>query len=483
MLFNSYIFILFFLPLVVIGYFSCRKIGDIGIMLSRWWLVAASLFFYGYWDYRYLTLIIFSIGINYFISWLIVKVSSSKMILVLGVIFNLCLIGYYKYSAFVVQNINNLTDCEFAIHGIVLPLAISFYTFQQIAYLVDCYRGLQTGKGFVSYLLFVTFFPQLIAGPIVHHSEMMPQFDKQTNSNIPWDFISKGGYIFAIGLFKKTVIADSFSPWVAAGFGSAENLTFIDSWTLSLSYAFQLYFDFSGYSDMAIGAALMLGIKLPWNFNSPYKAVSIQDFWRRWHMTLSRFLRDYVYIPLGGNQSKESRVRVNLLITFLLGGIWHGAGWTFLIWGLIHGVGCVVQRTSRRIGIRIHRLAAWLLTFLFVNIAWIFFRAEDAQTAWRILRAMFGFEGVGFPVKALRKFDFLSHLGHAQDGFMPGIVDKYAGVMWILIILIVALFFPNSMEIAKHFKPKMKHAVLASLLFVTSLIHLDRLSEFLYFQF
>ena len=284
---------------------------------------------------------------------------TKKILLILGISVNIALIGYFKYADFFIENFNYLLDTGVGLLHLALPLAISFFTFQQIAYLVDSYRGETKEYDFLNYANFVTFFPQLIAGPIVHHSEMMPQFATASNKVKRYSNIATGLFIFSIGLFKKVIIADTFAIWATTGFDHAQVLNMAEAWVTSLSYTFQLYFDFSGYTDMAIGAALLFNIKLPINFNSPYKATSIQDFWRRWHITLSRFLREYIYIPLGGNRKGEFRTCCSLMATFLIGGIWHGAGWTFLFWGFLHGIAIVIHRTWRKMGFKLNRFLAW----------------------------------------------------------------------------------------------------------------------------
>ena len=338
MLFNSIEFIFLFLPVAAIVYWLLLK-AELP-KLAKVWLVASSLFFYGWWKAAYLILLIISILINFACGSAIIASRGEKQkksLMILGITFNLVLLGYFKYSHFLVENFNKFSTSEFGPLDVILPLAISFFTFQQVAYLSDCRSDHDSKYNLLDYFLFVSFFPQLIAGPIVHHKEMIPQFAmSNSNSMIP-NNIEKGLFIFAIGLFKKVVIADTFAIWATAGFSFTTQLSFLDAWLTSLSYTFQLYYDFSGYTDMAIGAALLFNIKLPMNFNSPYKAKNIQDFWHRWHMTLSRWLRDYVYIPLGGNRSGSCNTFVNLFVTFLLGGIWHGAGWTFIIWGALHG--------------------------------------------------------------------------------------------------------------------------------------------------
>jgi D-alanyl-lipoteichoic acid acyltransferase DltB (MBOAT superfamily) len=316
---------------------------------------------------------------------------SRKPILIFGIISNVALLGYFKYTDFMVDNLNYWVFTEDIPNlNLALPLAISFFTFQQIAYLVDSYRQETKEYNFLNYALFVSFFPQLIAGPIVHHREMMPQFTKPRNKIKNYRNIAMGLFIFSIGLFKKVVIADSFAVWATAGFDTSLTLNLFEAWATSLSYTFQLYFDFSGYTDMAIGLALLFNIKLPINFNSPYKSTDIQEFWRRWHMTLSRFLKEYVYIPLGGNRGGEFRTYNNLFATFVIGGIWHGAGWTFVFWGSLHGIALVIHRAWSKSGVKIWDWLAWFITFNFVNIAWVFFRAKEWDDAVKVLSGMFG---------------------------------------------------------------------------------------------
>lgn len=333
MLFNSHVFIFGFLPIVFIVYFIFRKIDLVAG--AKIWLVFSSLFFYSWWNPVYLPILLGSIITNFLFGKTIEKVSYKKIILTIGIIFNVALLGYFKYVDFFIANVNMIFETNFSLLHVALPLAISFFTFQQIAYLVDTYKGEAKKYSFLNYALFVTFFPQLIAGPIVHHKEMMPQFETLSARFVRAKNVVLGSFIFFIGLFKKTVIADTFAIYASDGFGRPETLTLIEGWIVSLSYSFQIYFDFSAYSDMAIGLALLFNIKLPINFNSPYKALNIQDFWRRWHMTLGRFLTKYIYIPLGGNRISESRTLFNIMIVFGISGFWHGAGWTFVVWGLL----------------------------------------------------------------------------------------------------------------------------------------------------
>jgi len=482
MLFNSYEFIFAFLPLSFFIYFYLlHKRLIIG---AKAFLVFSSLFFYSWWNIAYLPLILSSMLFNYALGNTLnydpkkLKISK-KTILAFGIIANVALLSYFKYSDFFLENINLLFGADIPLLHLALPLAISFFTFQQIAYLVDSYRGETKEYDFLNYALFVTFFPQLIAGPIVHHKEMMPQFASRWNLIKRYKNIAAGLFIFSIGLFKKVVIADSFSVWVNAGFNASDSLNIIEAWATSLSYTFQLYFDFSGYTDMAIGAALLFNIKLPINFNSPYKALDIQDFWRRWHITLSRFLKEYIYIPLGGNRKGRFRTYANLLLTFLIGGIWHGAGWTFVLWGLLHGLALVIHRVWHSLGFRLNKIVAWFITFNFINITWVFFRAKDFQEALNVLYSMFfGKLIIDYHLREkLHLFSddcfgpWLQHINATNDIFL-----------WIFITFTL-LFTKNSIEYMRSFKPTKLNLLFISLITIYALLDMNKVSEFIYFNF
>ena len=410
------------------------------------------------------------------------KKISKKMLLTFGIAANIALLGYFKYADFFIENLNHLLDTEVGLLNLALPLAISFFTFQQIAYLVDSYRGETREYDFLNYANFVTFFPQLIAGPIVHHKEMMPQFATAANKVKRYANIATGLFIFSIGLFKKVIIADTFAIWATAGFDHAPSLTMIEAWVTSLSYTFQLYFDFSGYTDMAIGAALLFNIKLPLNFNSPYKASSIQDFWRRWHMTLSRFLREYIYIPLGGNRTGEFRIYSNLMATFLIGGIWHGAGWTFLFWGFLHGTAIIIHRAWHKMGFRLNALLAWFITFNFINITWVFFRAKEWDDAIKVLKGMFTGTLV-LPLEWKEKLTFLSEHDIQFGHWLQTISRDNYTIYWVLMGLFITVFLKNSNELAERFKPSVLTVLYAAVLFLVAASSLSKLSEFLYFNF
>lgn len=388
MLFNSPVYIFLFLPVVAVGYYRLARCES--DLPRKAWLVAASLFFYGYWKPIYLIVLFASVSVNYgLVAWMKKGASRHRFVaMAAGVVFNLGLLGYYKYAGFFVENLNDFAGTQFPPVELALPLAISFFTFQQIAYVVDSYYGKAGRHSLIDYVLFVTFFPQLIAGPIVHHREMMPQFQDRDSGRVQWNHILAGAFVFAVGLFKKVAVADTFAVHADAGFNAAGSLGMLEAWAACLSYTFQIYFDFSGYTDMAIGAALLLNIRLPANFNSPYKALTIQDFWRRWHMTLSRWLRDYVYIPLGGNRRGPARTYLAILSTFILGGFWHGAGWTFVIWGALHGLAVAGHRVWSQAGLRLPAPVAWPLTFGFVCVTWVFFRAANLDTAFAMIADM-----------------------------------------------------------------------------------------------
>ena len=498
MLFNSYEFIFIFLPITFFIYFYLNQKRL--TKASKGFLVFSSLFFYSWWNIAYLPLILSSMLFNYVMGNTLAKSGegdektrkrkqiSRKSILSIGVIANLGLLGYFKYSDFLIENVNSALSTNVPMLDLALPLAISFFTFQQIAYLVDSYRRETKEYDFLNYAIFVTFFPQLIAGPIVHHKEMMPQFANIRTKLINYKNIALGLFIFSIGLFKKVVIADSFSVWANAGFDTATTLNLVEAWATSLSYTLQLYFDFSGYTDMAIGLALLFNIKLPINFNSPYKATNIQDFWRRWHITLSRFLRDYIYIPLGGNRKGEFRTLSNLMATFILGGIWHGAGWTFLFWGVLHGLALVAHRLWSLLGIKLWNWLAWFITFNFINITWVFFRAKDWEDAIKVIEGMAGISSVVLTEKHEKYLSFLSPYDFVTFGEITAHIGDGSKVLnWMLIGLGLVLATSNSVEKMGCFKFNYKMAFITAIIlssaFITAFFGNTTSSEFLYFNF
>ena len=488
MLFNSYEFIFLFLPFTFFIYFYLNKKRLTEV--AKGFLVLSSLFFYSWWNVIYLPLILGSMVFNYCFGVELNKENSKiskKFILILGIVANLMLLGYFKYSDFFISNVNFIFNTQIPHLNLLLPLAISFFTFQQIAYLVDSATGGGTKQyDFLNYCLFVTFFPQLIAGPIVHHKEMMPQFANFRNKIINYKNIALGLFIFSIGLFKKVVIADSFAVWATNGFDKAAVLNLFEAWATSLSYTFQLYFDFSGYCDMAIGAALLFNIKLPINFNSPYKALNIQDFWRRWHITLSRFLRDYIYIPLGGNRKGRLRTYANLMATFIIGGIWHGAGWTFVFWGFLHGVALVIHRIWNELGFKMNKILAWFITFNFINITWVFFRAKDWDDALKVLKGMFGLSGgIVLNARLEKRVGFLKEYGVSFDKWDINLqVDGTNTLIYFMVFsFVLVLFCKNSAQKIQYFKLCWQNLTIAVFCFVLAILNIYKMSQFLYFNF
>jgi alginate O-acetyltransferase complex protein AlgI len=519
LLFNSYEFIFIFFPLCVFGFFLCARFFSLDTALG--FLVVGSLTFYAYWKPAYLVLLLFSIGFNFVIGRMLSTQNywRRRSVLVFGIVVNLALLAYFKYANFFINNVNTVFGTELDIGTIFLPLAISFFTFQQISYLVDAWQGKTHEYNFLHYALFVCFFPQLIAGPIVHHRDMIPQFMRAENLTPRWSNFAVGISIFAIGLFKKTVIADSLSAYVGPVYDvgpAAGNIDFFTAWGSSLAYTFQLYFDFSGYSDMAIGAARVFGVRLPINFFSPYKATSIIEFWRRWHMTLSQFLRDYLYIALGGNRKGRYRRYVNLFLTMLLGGLWHGAGWPFVVWGGLHGGYLMINHGWRNIMVRCgwdfsryiaYRLFAWTVTFIAVVFSWVYFRAPTLEHGNQILFAMLGGSGFEIPAGILAR---LGEIGAQLSavGFVPVhgggavIVSNY---VWVLMAALIALLLPNVAQIFCQHEPVLyendkafrdvrgnslmnwnynnRWAMAVAIAAIGGILTLQQVSEFLYFQF
>ena len=461
MLFNSFEFIAFWIAvaLVFLTLLNGRPQAQKAL------LVAASLFFYAWWRFDYLFLLLASIGVNFSIGQLLERRhqmgQSRAGLLALGVGANLLTIGYFKYFGLMVETGSALSGAGWTVPAIILPLAISFFTFQQIAYLVDASKGEAKAGSLLDYMVFVTFFPQLIAGPIVHHKEMMPQFAAlgSQKGKIATN-LAVGMMFFAMGLVKKIAGADKvadYSDSLFTAVAAGANPTMQEAWFGTIAYSLQIYFDFSGYSDMAIGIARVFGIVLPLNFFSPYQATSIIDFWRRWHITLSRFLRDYLYIPLGGGRVIKARRYANLMITMVLGGLWHGAAWTFVVWGGLHGAYLVINHLWRwlktRLGWRkeggiLARCGSALLTFVAVSIAWVFFRAETFPQAWTVLTAMFDPGHLAMTIEGL-SFVGTETFAEADISRIP----KSANLETLLLFLAIVWFLPNTSQIMGQFQP------------------------------
>ena len=483
MLFNSYEFIFLFLPITLVIYFLLNKFNK--NMLAKAWLVIASLYFYSYFNKSYLILIIVSILVNYFIGTeLNMKTNNvirRKVLLIFGVLFNLGALGYFKYYDFFIENINYIFKTNFNLLHIILPLGISFFTFQQLSYVIDNYHRKSLNYDFLSYCLFVTFFPQLIAGPIVLPAEMLPQFENEENKKVNWENMNRGLYMFSIGLAKKVIIADTIAHFANAGFDMMESLNFAEAWLTSVSYTLQLYFDFSGYCDMAMGIGMMFNIILPINFNSPYKSTNIQEFWRKWHITLGRFMTNYLYIPLGGNRKGELRTLRNLFIVFLASGIWHGAGWNFIIWGMLHGICILIHRIWKNTGKKLPKLIGWFITINLVNIFWVFFRAENLQSAVKVLRGMANIPNLIY---------MLTHLGKIKEmtlEFRTFVAANSNGTLYatvfLLFSMIIVFFLKNSFEKNKKLKFNLVASIQTAIIFVYCVFALNQVSEFLYFNF
>jgi alginate O-acetyltransferase complex protein AlgI len=437
MLFNSFEFLFAFLPLAVAVFFLVARASRLS---AAGWLAAASLFFYGWWDPRYLILLAASIAFNFACGTALARrpgPGASRVLLAAAVAANLITLGVFKYADFFIDSINRAAGMSMPLTGIVLPLGISFYTFTQIAFLVDASRGEAREYRFLHYLLFVTWFPHLIAGPILHHRQLVPQFDRPDVYRWSSRHVATGLALFTMGLAKKVLLADTVAAYTDPGFQAAAGgvvPAFTDAWVSALAYTFQLYFDFSGYSDMAVGLSMLFGIRLPENFRSPYKAANISEFWRRWHITLSQFLRDYLYVPLGGNRRGEARRYLNLFVTMLLGGLWHGANWTFVVWGGFHGAllaahhGWQARRGGRSVrapGTPAGRALGTAATFLAVVVGWVLFRAVSLPAAGRMLEAMAGF-------------------GDA------GAVPAREPLQWLALCALIAFCLPNSNEVIDH---------------------------------
>ncbi len=449
MQFHSYIYIFIFLPITLCVYFFLNKYKL--MLISKVWLGLASLFFYGFLNIRFLPLLLFSIIINFVVGWYIAqnRRDKIKIFFAAGIIFNVAFLGFFKYTNFLITTFNNIGGLNLNHVDIALPLGISFFTFQQIAFLVDTYRKQTKEYNLLNYILFISFFPQLLLGPIVLHKEFIPQINSIKTKILDYKNILAGVSLFILGLFKKIMIADTFSTWANYGFKNSQHLEFLSAWITSLSYTFQLYFDFSGYTDMALGVALMFNIRLPDNFNRPYLSLNIQEFWRRWHITLSRFIKNYIYIPLGGNRKDSFNTSRNLIVVFLIGGIWHGAGWTFVFWGLLHGIAIVVHRSWKRLNITMPNLLAWFLTFNFVNICWVFFRAKNFENALNVLSGMIGLKGIVIPKLLEGKLAFLSHYGIQFGPLNITDINLQIKIDWFIFYCVLYLMITNFNKLKK----------------------------------
>jgi alginate O-acetyltransferase complex protein AlgI len=497
MLFNSYPFLFVFLPVSLIVFFL---LGRVNRQWAAAWLALASIVFYGYWSAKYIPLLLGSVIFNYLCGRAIsrrAKTTQGRRLLIASITADLLLLGFYKYANFFLTSISDIAGAQLPTLAIVLPIGISFFTFTQIAFLVDAYRGIAREYSFTHYLLFATYFPHLIAGPILHHAEIMPQFESPAPYRFSRRSFAIGVTIFTIGLAKKVLVADHFGFTASPVFDAAHagvSIPLAAAWVGVLSYSFQLYFDFSGYTDMAIGISRLFGVDLPINFYSPYKSASIIEFWQRWHMTLSRFLRDYLYFPLGGNRKGKLRRYLNLMVTMLLGGLWHGANYTFVVWGGLHGIYLVVNHAWRSLPRRARnvnavpaiRVAAAMLasrvaTFLCVSVAWVFFRAADLGAASNVLRGMLGFNGLT-----------VQPLAAAGPRLLARSFPEFAVVFLAAGVLVWAM--PNTRQITDRLERALDDPAthifylrivpaVAGVVLALAVLEMRQISSFLYFQF
>lgn len=491
MLFNSYIFVLAFLPIVLIGYFELNHFHKYGA--AKVFLILASLFFYGYFNWWYLMIIVSSVGFNYLFSQLMLndktKNGVRKVIFATALTLNIGSLFFFKYYDFFISNVNALFKKDWPLLHILLPLGISFFTFQQLSYVIDSYKRDKNIKqyNFLDYALFVTYFPQLIAGPIVTHDEMVPQFADISKKKFNYDNFAKGLYAFALGMGKKVIIADSFGLLVDAGFADLSKLGTVNALLVMLAYTFQIYFDFSGYCDMATGIGKMMNIDITMNFNSPYKAININDFWKRWHITLTRFFTRYVYIPLGGNRKGTVRTYVNIMIVFLVSGIWHGANWTFIVWGLLHGVAQVLTRIiDKTTGIyskhnsKVINVFSWILTFAFINLAWVIFRADSLAQAGEFFGQLVNFTGIK-PDTELPSSMFIG--GFQLIGQVVPKFDLIVIIGLFVFAFVASVFMKNTNQRMLVFKPTYLKAMFTSGLLFWCIMSFAGVSSFLYWNF
>jgi len=466
MIFSTYIFTLVFLPAVLLCYTVLLRQQQ--TTAAKWMLVLASFGFYAYGSGEHLPLLVISVFFNYGVGRAVASVraqrgkKAARAVLVLGVIANVALLGYYKYTDFVIANINIFRDTPLPLQHILLPLGISFYTFQLIAYLVDSYRGETQRYSLLNYLLFIAFFPQLLVGPIVHHTDVVSQFDEMKPATQNSAQISVGIFLFAIGCSKKLVFADPLTEWAQRAFNNTASLSMLDAWGASLSYTLSYYFDLSGYADMAIGLALLFGIQLPINFNSPYKARNFADYWNRWHMTLSRFLGDYVFRGVFRTGAGSANFYWAVFVTFLVSGMWHGSGWTFVVWGIVNGLFVIASHMMKRNGLALPSPLAWALTFLGVIGTRILFVSKTFEDASNVF-----LKGLDFGSLSLTGNQFI---GTRQP-------------FYLLVALGIVLLLPNSNEFRKRFRPNLAYALVTSVLLVVSALNMSTVTGFLYFQF
>jgi D-alanyl-lipoteichoic acid acyltransferase DltB (MBOAT superfamily) len=487
MLFNSYIFIFLFFPAVVCGYYALQYLGMEKPAIG--FLITMSMWFYGYNSIKYLAILVVSILLNFIIVEIMSRLSSGvgkKLAFMAGLALNIGILFYFKYYDFFMENVNSLLKTHFSFLELTLPLGISFYTFQQLSYVIDSYRGESRKYSLLEYGAYVSFFPQLIAGPIVYHDEFIPQLRDKKNHKLNYENLSRAIYTFSLGLAKKALIADTFSKVVNIGYDDVRALNSVSVVVVMICYAFQIYFDFSGYCDMACGIGYMFNIELPINFNSPYKAASVSEFWDRWHMTLTRFFTKYIYIPLGGSRRGRIRTYVNVLIVFFVSGVWHGANWTFILWGVINGIGNIFDRIFGRFFEWVPRAVKVVLTFCFSAFAWSLFRAESIRQAKRLWGQLkvFGDGSVYSPIT--ETFNGLVEVKLIFRSGLAALIETYPQIplfCFMAIVLMACFFMRNTQEKAADGKYGIRRIIVTVFLMVWSVLSLSDVSEFLYFNF
>lgn len=492
MTFNSYIFILLFLPLALVGYFGINRTGK--YKYGMLWLIGMSCWFYGAFSIKYLLLFAVSICLNQFGVCRMKEMvhgTRRKLVFWLLLAFNIGLLLYYKYCDFFIENVNQLFHTEYALLNLALPVGISFYTFRQLAYVIDCYKEKTKPYAFLDYATYALFFPMLIQGPIAGHEEVIRQFGEESRKKVSYENLSKGMYAFARGLAKKVLIADTLSPVVGMVFSNGDAYNATSVLLAMICYSFQIYFDFSGYCDMAYGIGLMFNIELPINFNSPYKAVSISDFWDRWHMTLTQFFTRYVYIPLGGSRKGNVRTYVNIMIVFLLSGFWHGANWTFILWGAFHGIFKVLERFCGKWLEKIPKVIRVVVTFALTTLGWSIFRASNLANEKELLGQLVsgGFGAVSGDIaeyfNELTEVRLLGKLG------LQSLIDNYPAFLFLVFLVflfVIVWFCKNTKEKAEEMQfdgtKKLGGKMALTIVLLTwSIISLSEISEFIYFNF
>jgi D-alanyl-lipoteichoic acid acyltransferase DltB (MBOAT superfamily) len=482
MQFNSYIFILLFLPICTIAYLGANRINT---AIGKTFIILASALFYFYGGWQNATVLIESIIVNLAFSFAINKLGKyKKALLFVDITSNVAILLYFKYFNFFIENYNELLGTEHALKDLILPIGISFFTFQQIMYVVNVYENKIDKVNIIDYLIYILYFPKILMGPLVEPTDLIGQFNDDSRKTVNWNNISSGLKLFSFGLFKKLIIADTFATAVSWGYSNSDISTSMDWFLIMLSYTFEIYFDFSGYSDMAVGVSKMINIDLPINFDSPYKALSIRDFWKRWHMSLTNFLTKYIYIPLGGSKKGKFRTYINTMIVFLISGIWHGANWTFILWGILHGLFSVLDRIFEKYEKKLFDVVKWCCTFLIVNVLWLLFRSYSISQWWAIIKAMFTFQNMAVSDGIINSFvlpetTFILNLLH-----LNGINEAVRGFS----LLVFCLFSFGICLIPENNYRKQSHnnwltMVIAALAFVWGFLCLSSESVFVYFNF